>query len=114
MAKHGVPPNDWEEPGPQLPYESSAAAVAGCGLLHLKKHMASAEKAEAYDAYARNILSTLLTPEFLAINTPGWEGILKHAIYHQRNQLGVDESVMWGDYYFVAALDEILKENGLT
>jgi hypothetical protein len=32
---HGVPPNDWEEPNPPQPYESSAAAIAAAGLLEL-------------------------------------------------------------------------------
>src|ERR1700730_7078838 len=27
---HGVPQNDWEQPNPRLPYESSAAATAAC------------------------------------------------------------------------------------
>jgi unsaturated chondroitin disaccharide hydrolase len=106
---NGVPPNDWEEPEPLMPHESSAAAIAASGLLHLAGQTAPSQKSHAYDAYARNILSTLLTPEFLAVDTPGWEGILKHAIYHRRRGLGVNESVMWGDYYFVAALEEILK-----
>jgi unsaturated chondroitin disaccharide hydrolase len=48
-----------------------------------------------------------MTPEFLADQTPTWEGILKHGIYHERKRLGVDESVMWGDYFFIAALDAI-------
>ena len=30
-------------------------------------------------------------PDFLASQTPGWEGILKHGMYHQRKGLGVDE-----------------------
>jgi unsaturated chondroitin disaccharide hydrolase len=47
-------------------------------------------------------------PEFLANETPGWEGILKHGIYHERKGLGVDESVMWGEYFFLAALDKAL------
>ena len=29
----------------------------------------------------------LLTPEFLAVDTPGWEGILKHGSYHERKTL---------------------------
>ena len=29
---HGVPPNDWEELDPALPYESSAAAIAAAGI----------------------------------------------------------------------------------
>jgi hypothetical protein len=30
---------------------------------------------------------------------------VKHAIYHRSNNLGVDESVMWGDHYLLEALD---------
>jgi unsaturated chondroitin disaccharide hydrolase len=67
-----------------------------------------AERAARYDDYARTILDTLLTSEFLAVDTPGWEGILKHGSYHERKDLGVDESVMWGEYFFVEALDKLL------
>ncbi|MEA2584171.1 MAG: unsaturated chondroitin disaccharide hydrolase, partial [Thermomicrobiales bacterium] len=38
----------------------------------------------------------------------GWEGILRHGSYHERKHLGVDESVMWGEYFFVEALDKLL------
>ena len=41
-----------------------------------------------------------------------WEGIVKHAIYHRNNNLGVDESVMWRDYYFVEALDRLASGFG--
>jgi unsaturated chondroitin disaccharide hydrolase len=106
---HGVPPNDWEEPAPSNQYESSAAAIAACGLLHLAKQTTTPTNAGNYKNYARKILSTLLTPEFLAIETEGWEGVLKHGIYHLRKGLGINESVMWGEYFFIAALDAILE-----
>jgi unsaturated chondroitin disaccharide hydrolase len=105
---HGVPPNDWEEPAPKRPYESSAAAIAASGLLQLAELTHDRSRAERYGACARTILDTLLTPEFLAIDTPGWEGILRHGSYHERLDLGVDESVMWGEYFFVEALDKLL------
>jgi unsaturated chondroitin disaccharide hydrolase len=54
-------------------------------------------------------MSTLVTPEFLAIDTPGWEGILKQGSYHERRGLGVGESVMWGEYFFVEALSKVLS-----
>ena len=41
-------------------------------------------KDSRYRDYACTILATLCTPEFLAVETPGWEGILKHGMYHQR------------------------------
>jgi unsaturated chondroitin disaccharide hydrolase len=65
--------------------------------------------ARRYRAAALVILDTLAGPEYLADGTPGWEGVLKHACYHVNKSLGVDESVMWGDYFFVEALDKALS-----
>jgi unsaturated chondroitin disaccharide hydrolase len=107
---HGVPPNDWDEPDPALPYESSAAAIAASGLLQLAGLTGDVARGRLYRDYARRILDTLTGPEFLAVDTPGWEGILKHGMYHQRRGLGVDESVMWGDYFFLEALAKVLHE----
>jgi unsaturated chondroitin disaccharide hydrolase len=104
----GVPPNDWEEPNPARRWESSAAAIAASGLFQLSELTRDPDRARRYEAYARRILDTLLTPEFLAADTPGWEGILKHGSYHERLGLGVDESVMWGEYFFCEALDKLL------
>ncbi len=104
----GVPPNDWAEANPEQRWESSAAAIAASGLLQLATLTQNEDRAVGYATYAREILSTLLTPEFLAIDTRGWEGILMHGSYHERLRLGVDESVMWGDYFFVEALDKLL------
>ena len=106
--EHGVPPNDWEESNPVYPYESSAAAIAACGLLQLAELTGDAARAARYRACALTIVETLCAPEFLAIDTPRWEGILKHGNYHTRRNLGVDESVIWGDYFFVTALDYLL------
>jgi unsaturated chondroitin disaccharide hydrolase len=107
---HGVPPNDWDEPNPALPYESSAAAIAASGMLDLARLTDDPARAVRYRDYALRILDTLTGPKFLAIETPGWEGILKHGMYHQRKGLGVDESVMWGDYFFLEALGKALEE----
>ena len=107
---HGIPPNDWEEPEPRRPYESSAAAIAAAGLLELARTVSESAKANYYRERAFAILGTLMSPEFLASDTPGWEGILKHGIYHERKGLGVDESVIWGEYFFLAALDKALAD----
>jgi unsaturated chondroitin disaccharide hydrolase len=106
--QHGVPPNDWEQPTPKQSYESSAATIAARGLFALSESLSDPEMAGSYRARAHRILNTLIGPEFLADQTPGWGGILKHGIYHERKQLGVDESVMWGEYFFLSAIDSLL------
>ena len=102
--EHGVPSNDWDEPAPLQPYESSAAAIAAGGLIQLARLSGN----HAYHQYALRILNTLSSPEFLAATDPDWEGVLKHGAYHQRKGLGVDESVMWGDYFLLEAAYQVL------
>lgn len=105
----GIPPNDFDDPRRPVLHESSAAAIAASGLLDLAGIDQDRVYARRYRQAALTILDTLTGPEYLAIETPGWEGILKHGVYHQRKGLGVDESVMWGDYFFVEALDKALS-----
>ena len=108
---HGVPPNDWDEQQPAFPFESSAAAIAASGMLNLARLCPISEHAQTYREYALRILTTLVSPQFLANETPGWEGLLKHGMYHQRKNLGVDESVMWGDYFLLEACWKVLHES---
>lgn len=88
--------------------ESSAGAIAASGLLDLAQQTKSSAKAIAYRTTALAMLDQLVQPEYLASETPGWEGILKHGVYHTTKNLGVDESVMWGEYFFVEALTKCL------
>lgn len=105
----GVPPNDYDDPRQPVLYESSAAAIAASRLLSLGKVVQDPTDASRYRAAALTILDTLTGPEYLANKSSGWEGILKHGIYHQKRGLGVDESVMWGEYFFVEAVDKALS-----
>jgi unsaturated chondroitin disaccharide hydrolase len=103
----GIPPNDWDQAN--SPVESSAAAIAASGLLNLSNMVQDFAYARYYRQAALIILDTLTGPDYLADQTPGWEGIFKHGIYHARKGIGVDESVMWGEYFFVEAIDKALR-----
>jgi unsaturated chondroitin disaccharide hydrolase len=105
----GVPPNDYDDRRKPIIFESSAAAIAASGLLNLGKIVQDPIHASRYREAALIILDTLTKPEYLANETPGWEGILRHGIYHQPKGIGVDESVMWGEYFFLEAVDKALS-----
>lgn len=92
--------------GPQK--DSSAAAIAASGLLDLAGQTRSPQRAAEYRETALAMLDALAGPEYLAEGTPGWEGILKHGVYHTKKNLGVDESVMWGEFFFVEGLSKAL------
>jgi unsaturated chondroitin disaccharide hydrolase len=86
------------------PHDSSAAAIAASGLWDLSELVDDGATRDRYRAAALATLATLCSDAYLARSRPGWEGILLHGVYHYHKGLGVDESVAWGDHFFVEAL----------
>jgi unsaturated chondroitin disaccharide hydrolase len=100
-----VPYWDFDAPAADPPlWDSSAAAITASGMLSLAEVVTDAAEQDQYRAAALTILQTLCSDQFLARGRPGWEGILLHGVYHKHKNLGVDESVAWGDHFFVEAL----------
>lgn len=95
--------------GPQK--DSSAGAIAASGLWTLARLTTDGERSQRYRQCALAMLDALVGPEYLADQTPGWEGVLKHGVYHTGKGLGVDESVMWGDFFLVEGLTKFLLAN---
>jgi unsaturated chondroitin disaccharide hydrolase len=109
----GVPPWDYDAPADgalsvKQP-DSSAAAIAASGLFNLSKLARSAATRAKYRDAALNIVNTLTKPPYLAADDSEWEGILKRGVYHIHKQLGVDESLMWGEFFFVEAVTKALE-----
>ncbi len=105
-----VPYWDFDAPVDSPPlWDSSAGAIAASGLWQLAELTASPDKAAAYRQTAVDAMSTLTGDEFLAASNPDWEGILYHGVYHKNKGLGVSESVMWGDFFFVEAASKLLS-----
>jgi unsaturated chondroitin disaccharide hydrolase len=105
-----VPPNDFDQPDPVRRWESSAAACAAGGLIMLSSLVADDDQAQRYHERAETTITRLCEPEFVAYKD-NWEGVLKHGSYHETKQLGVDESVMWGEYFFTETLTRVVKRN---
>jgi len=108
----GTPPWDFDigSDDPQH-LDTSAAAIAASGLLQLSTLTADGARGMLYRNAALRILQTLTRPPHLAIDRPDWEGILRGGVYHLHKGLGVDESVMWGEYFFVEALDRAVSSH---
>jgi unsaturated chondroitin disaccharide hydrolase len=104
----GVPPWDYDAPAEsRSQVDTSAAAIAAAGLFRLGGLCSDPIKGLLYDSVARHIVGTLCA-KYLGQSDPEWEGILKGGVYHMHKKLGVNESVMWGEYFFLEALDAAL------
>jgi unsaturated chondroitin disaccharide hydrolase len=54
------------------------------------------------------MILTLAESYFAKDAVPG-AGLLKHAVYHKPNRIGVDESCIWGDYFYLEALTRLTR-----
>ncbi|MBI3653107.1 MAG: glycoside hydrolase family 88 protein [Acidobacteria bacterium] len=107
----GVPFWDYGAPAiPREPLDSSAAAIVAGALWKLQGIAETRGDAKTYRQAALTILATLTSDEFTGAKAAAYEGILRHGVYHRPMNWGVDESVMWGDYFFMEALHMVLSE----
>jgi unsaturated chondroitin disaccharide hydrolase len=97
--------------GSDEPRDSSCAAIAACGMLEMAKYL-NAEKAELYRSLAKRLLKAL-TDQCAVKDKKVSNGILLHGTYCKSSpyntcpNLGVDECVSWGDYYYMEALTRL-------
>jgi unsaturated chondroitin disaccharide hydrolase len=110
LSDSAVPPWDFDVPdGPDRLADSSAGAIAASGLWNLAALTGDPDRSRRYREASVKILDSLCNSEYVAWDDPGWEGILKHGVYHFHKNLGVDESVMWGDFFFLEAVCKVLE-----
>lgn len=89
--------------------DSSAAAIAACGLLELAKHLpVSNPKRAFYEEKAIAIVQSL-SRHYTTKDLPESNALLIHSVYDKNSNKGVDESVIWGDYYYFESLVRLRK-----
>jgi unsaturated chondroitin disaccharide hydrolase len=107
VPENGVAPWDFDAPagGPlgRTQVDTSASAITAVGLLNLAEFSTGAARRQAYLDCALKTIDSL-TSHYLGEGEDGWEGILRGGVYHIHKGLGVNESVMWGEFFFVQAL----------
>lgn len=100
--------------GDDEPRDSSSAAIVACGLLEATKYL-PAQEAEAAQKLACQMLASLA--KHYAPATPALgQGLLLHGTYSKKSPFntctpeGVDESVSWGDYFYMEALTRLTTD----
>lgn len=92
----------------EQPRDSSAAAITCCGILELLRHLPLTHpRREAYEN-ALNRTMTSLARSYTTRNLPQADGLLLHGVYSIPHNRGIDECMIWGDYYYVEALFRLL------
>jgi unsaturated chondroitin disaccharide hydrolase len=88
--------------------DSSASAIASCGLMLLASILPKGDcDGERYQRKALDMLSSL-SNAYTTKDKAESNGILMHAVYGKPNNSGIDECVIWGDYFYMEALGTVL------
>lgn len=101
--------------GNEWPRDSSAAAIAACGMLEMAKYL-SPEEAQKYTHYAKQIIKSLYdTCQVKDLEKSN--GMLMHGTYCRKTpyngmsrDIGVDECCSFGDYFYMEALTRLLTD----
>lgn len=100
--------------GSTEPRDSSAAAIAACGMLEMARHLEGEEKAY-YEGMAARLLKALC--QHCAVQEKDQSnGLLLHGTYARASaenpcsDRGVDECNTWGDYYYMEALTHVCSD----
>ena len=105
LPADNVPYWDFDAPNiPNEPKDSSAAAIAASSLLELSTLVNSDAERDRYLGTAEAILESLSSNAYLSDGTES-SGILLHGTGNKPQDSEVDVSLIYGDYYFVEALE---------
>lgn len=94
--------------GAYQPKDSSAAAIAICGILEGIKYMDEDDPLrEKFLSGAKRMMNSLID-HYTTKNLPDANGLLIHATYNYNSKMGIDEMNIWGDYFYMEALHRML------
>jgi len=96
--------------GAEQSRDSSAAAIAVCGMLEMGKYLPELHPEKTtYQMACHRILRSLIQNYQGTQAEPG-NPILYHGVYSWHSGKGVDEGNIWGDYYYMEALVRFWKD----
>lgn len=96
--------------GSGQPRDSSAAAVAVCGIHEMLKYLPETDADKETYKYAMHRILRSLMEHYATPDTGEGKPVLLHGVYSWHSGKGVDEGNIWGDYYYLEALIRFYKD----
>ncbi|MDQ0116781.1 glycoside hydrolase family 88 protein [Paenibacillus harenae] len=101
---------DFDVPAEEgTPRDSSATAIACCGILELAGHLPEKDPDRIRFESAVHRCMKSLTENYFTSDDPEAEGLLRHGSYHVGGGMSPDDFVIWGDYFYMEALMRLVK-----
>jgi unsaturated chondroitin disaccharide hydrolase len=88
--------------------DSSASAIAVCGLLELSSWLSDEDEQRHYRTAARRILGSLHRG-YSTAELPESNALLLQGVYNKPGGVGINEGNLWGDFFYLEGLIRVTK-----
>ena len=96
--------------GDDEPRDASAAVIILCGIMEMAKYLPEDdEDLPRYKKVAAEIFNSIID-KYAAGSDIGCEGLVLHCTDSKPHNLGIDESCVWGDYFYMEAIARSLLD----
>lgn len=90
--------------------DSSATAIAVCGIHEMLKHLPETDENKVVYKNAMHTMLRSLMDNYANREIKPGAPLLHHGVYSWHSGKGVDEGNIWGDYYYLEALIRFYKD----
>lgn len=90
--------------------DSSAAAIAVCGMHEMNKYLPEVDEDKDTYKYAMHTILKSLIDKYATKEEDDVDTLLLHGVYSWHSGKGVDEGNIWGDYFYLEALIRFYKD----
>lgn len=90
--------------------DSSATAIAVCGIHEMLKHLPETDPDRETYRHAMHVMLRSLIEHYANKDFELGRPLLLHGVYSWHSGKGVDEGNIWGDYYYLEALLRFYKD----
>jgi unsaturated chondroitin disaccharide hydrolase len=104
MGTRAVPPWDFDPAAGPGPVDSAAGAIAASGLLELGRRTGDSRYTRAAESMVRGLIDACID-----FDHPDLPGLLMHGTVDYPRRSGVDESIIYGDHFFMEALVKLRR-----
>ena len=104
MGERTIPPWDFDRKDANEPVDSAAGAIAASGLIELGRRTGEQRYTQAGERMVHGLIDTGID-----FDHPDKPGLLMHGTVDYPRRSGVDESIMYGDHYFMEALVKLRR-----
>lgn len=112
MATNKIPLCDFRSPEEPQIYDSTAGAIAACGLIEISKHVSQENEKDFYISAAKKLLQNL---EAMCCDwSADTDMILQNGTERYHSDTGRHIPIIYGDYFFAEAIAKLLFPNFLA